>query len=140
MIDISKNGNDHISPFQHRIWNFTYTVLQKFGCPIQFKVDGPNVPHKISEMITFFVPEGRGDVAEYIVQEWKDDVRQESSINGEWFWGTSVHVMFFSGSELYTEREVIQDMAQNMMLYLTAKIQKKNANVIDFSTAPKTKH
>lgn len=139
MINISKKGDDYISPFERKLWDFTYTVLHKFGCPIQFKVEGPDVRIKLNQIITFFVPDGRDDVVEYIVQEWSDDVSSFKQDDESWFWNTEINVMYFSGTELYTEKSVIQEISQNMVMYLHAKINKKDVNIEDF-TKLKTKH
>ena len=140
MIKISNDGDSFISSYERRLWDFTYSTLLQHGCPIQFRVDGPNAPHKMNRIITFFVPKGRKDVADYIVKEWRSEVRPETEFDGQWFWGTSVQVMYFSGTNMYTEHAVISEFAENMVLYLVAKSQGKAVKISDFTEVPKITH
>lgn len=141
MIQIASDGNGYISPFDQRLWNFTYNVLMKFGCPIQFKVDGPDVRYKMNQQILFFVPVGRVDVAQYIVQEWTDEsVACTTLETGDWIWGVDIHVVYFDGPDVYMEQDMLQSMAQNMMLYLQAKLQGTEIKPVDFNTSSIAKH
>jgi hypothetical protein len=128
------DGDNFLSASDRKIWDFTYWVLAQFGCPIMHKVTGPNCRIRQNLVYEFFVPEGRQDVADYIIQEWAEEVREPEEINEhEWFWGCEVRVYFFNGVGYYIEQSVVKDMAQNMMLYINAKLKGKDANISDFS-------
>ena len=89
-IKVYENGDDYLNSFDRRLWDFVYTVLIKFQCPIQFKVTGPNAPLHLDQFIQFFVPEGRKDVVDYVIQEWSHELRENSEKDDYWFWGTYI--------------------------------------------------
>lgn len=132
-VGVHDDGNDYISGFDNRLWNFTYTVLMKFQCPIMFKVLGPDAPRKVHQFINFFVPKGRQDVADYIIQEWQHEVRVESAkFEGvDWFWNTYVNIYFYDGIEPHMEHADVVKMSQNAMLYLYAKLEGKDVEFKD---------
>lgn len=122
MVDIIDDGDEYISAFERRLWNFTYTVLYRYKCPIQFQFQGPNVDNKMNQMITFYVPEGREDVASYIIQEWKDDEIESLEENGHWFWGVEIDIMYFSGPSVYADKKILKEMTKNILSYSKDKV------------------
>ena len=141
-MEIQTNGDDYISSFESRLWSFTYMVLMKFHCPIQFRVAGPDVPRHLDQHIQFFVPYGRDDVAEYIKQEWEHEVRIHDNHevpNQDWWYSTYVNIYHYDGVNFYTEYADVKKMSENMMMYFTAKVKDKNADIKDFTDIEKGK-
>ena len=132
------DGEGLLSPKDRQLWNFTYSVLLKYGVPIIFKLVMPNRSVQQNLMYEFYVPRDREDVAWYVMQEWKHEARESSLLRSgdgraEWLFGTEVHVFLFDGVGFYTEYADIKKMSENMLLYMTAKLQNKDVVITDFS-------
>ena len=130
-----QNGDDHLSGHYREIWELCYSTLLKFGCPTMFKKDGPDVPHRIDERITFMVPRDHpraADVVEYLRHEGKRFVRVErqSPEPKEWFWNSYVEVLLFSGFHGYLDRETSEqmasDFAESFMATVRAEMAKRS--------------
>ena len=136
-IHLVEDGNSCISPFENRLWSFTYDVLLRFQCPIQFKVSGPNAPLRINQVIQFFVPKGREDVVEYIRQEWEHEVRIDKEVNGEWWWGTNILIYYFYGFEPYLQHVEATKLAHAALLYLKEKLTNEDSEITIDDCIPK---
>jgi len=134
-IKIYENGDDYLNFFDRKLWDFVYTVLINFKCPIQFKVTGPNVPLKMDQHIQFFVPEGRKDVVDYIIQEWSHELR-ENLKKDDWFWGTYISIYYYKGIELHMEHEQSMKLAEAALVYFYAKLEGHEVTLKD--CIPKT--
>ena len=126
------NGDNHLSPFEIRLWDLTYSCLYKYGCPVIFNVYGPNVPHKLDQHITFFVSRANPMCAEtvaYLHEELDDEVMASSEEHGEWRYGKKVSILEFEGTHHYSTVSEIQDMTHRIMGDFMARINsKKNLN------------
>jgi hypothetical protein len=72
-------GDDHISGFERKLWDLTWYVMLKYGCPVQFSVFGPAAQHHIDQHIRFFVPtehERCEEVRAFLWDELKSEVRE----------------------------------------------------------------
>lgn len=129
------NGDDHLAPFERRLWSLTYSCLYKFGCPVIFQTFGPNAPKKIDLRITFFVPfanENSHLVIDYLHQELDDEVREGQTLDcgdhEEYLYGTSVSIVEFSGTDFYLERHEVAVMTHSLVKSFMQKLDKKSAN------------
>ena len=117
MMKYTKNGDDMLSSFTRRLWTLAYSCLLKFECPVIFNVSGPDVPRRFSQYIRFFVPAQHPqcyEVIAYLKKELKDDERPEKDNNDEFWFGTYIDVLEYSGLEPYLEQEECHKLAENM--------------------------
>jgi hypothetical protein len=125
------NGDDSLSPFERKLWALTYSCLYKFGCPVMFNVFGPMAQHKIDRTITFFVPtfcESSHLVIDYLRHELESEARDGQKVGEEYWPGTKVEIVEFSGTDFYLERDVVETMAQQAMKAFMDKVKERKKN------------
>jgi hypothetical protein len=113
----AENGDSRLSSFTRRLWMLTYSCLYKYECPVIFTVFGPDAPRKTNQYITFFVPAlhpNASQVIQYLKEELQDDQHPEQIHNGEFWPGTNIEVLEYSGVEPYLERQECRKLAENM--------------------------
>jgi hypothetical protein len=120
------NGNDHLSAFDRKLWDFTYHVLLKYGCPIIFKKEGPNCPHKIDLCISFFVSKDHincQEVIKFIENEWKKEESEGKEMSdGSYMFGVRIFIFTYDGCELYLKRKESEEIAKAMTKYFIEKV------------------
>ncbi len=128
-------GKIYISSYDRRLWDFTYQVLFKFKCPIQFKVIGPDVTRHMDEYIKFFVPKGRQDIADYIIQEWEHEVKTEDNKDKKvmeeigWRYSTYISIYYYKGIDIYIEEANNRIIAEAGILWLMEKLRDKDSKI-----------
>lgn len=136
MLEIT--GDGRLSAFDRQIWNLTYECLRRFGCPVIFRINGPDVRFEIDRLICFFVPHDHPqarDVMLFLRNELKDHLRSAArqAFGGEvtYLPGTYVEVHTFSGLEGYLDREIVDQMAEDFTQQLLARLKNKLASPDD---------
>ncbi len=140
-------GENLIAPFDRKLWDLTYACLYKYGCPVMFKVSGPNVQINLDRTITFFIPRDnqyKDEVLNYLKEELKSEVREPTIIDVsdgmsslvsehtktsrlvDWYPGTKVEFAEFDGNGYYVEQEHIELMAKRFMADLEKRLHKKS--------------
>ena len=126
--------DNELSLFERRLWDLTYSCLYKFHSPVIFHVQGPDVPRKIDQYITFFVPSNNDNdhlVVDYLNKELDSDRRISKTItsdniissNGEMYlFGTHVEILEFSGIDFYLEHQDIKEMASGVIESIKKKL------------------
>ena len=117
---VTADGDDHVSSFELNLWNLTYECLLRYGCPVIFRVTGPNAPLRINQTIEFKVPVDHPAceaVIEFLREELKGELRAPTGdpAGDDWFWGCFVIVRRFSGLSGYLDRESTEAMAEAVM-------------------------
>ena len=120
LFDVTADGDNHVSGFELRLWSLTYECLLRYGCPVIFRVIGPNAPRRIDKTIEFKVPVDHPaceSVIEFLREELKGDLRAPTGdpAGEDWFWGCFVTVRRFSGLKGYLDRETAGEMAEAAM-------------------------
>ena len=93
-------------------------------------------------MIIFFVPKGREDVAQYIVQEWQPEVRIADNSEAKdlgWWFSTRIQIMYFSGVKQYIEHAVSMEAAHAGTLYVMEKFKNPDSEITIEDCMPKSK-
>ena len=127
MIKVQPHGDKYLNLNDKQIWAFTYDVLSKFNCQIQFKVFEPDVTIRQNKSVHFFVPKGRKDVSAYISQEFEGRLKEPKTIGKDWMWGTEVRIYEFGGVHSYITRENTEKMTQNIQAQLNKPPQEKQS-------------
>lgn len=121
------NGDGCLSPFMRNLWALTYSCLIEFQCPVIFTVQGPNVPQKYDQFITFFVPstnENCYEVIQYLKKELKNEERAANDGEYGYFYGVHVYVFEYTETDPYMKRADSKKMAQSLMKSFFNKINK----------------
>ena len=122
VIEIDDTGDSKLCAYELKLWSLFYDVLERFYCPIVFSSYGPDCTRKMNQIIDIFVPKSHdkcAEACEFIREELKDEIRlPEIDEQGNWFWGTEVHVHTFSGVIPYVTREdmrpIIEEAAKRL--------------------------
>jgi len=127
------SGDDFICGHERYLWSIHQEVLHRWGVYTIFRWDRMNVPHKIPDMITWFVPRESPDCFE-IVQWLQYELGKEEREPAEDWPGSEVHVevMDFAGIEPYVDRDTSEKMARQFAEMLKQKL-------IDHQNAKKKK-
>jgi hypothetical protein len=122
-----RNGDDHLSGLDRKLWDLTYHILMKYQVPVIFKVHGPNAPQKFDQYINFFIPANCdciSEISDFIFDEFKGDLREGEEIeDGSYFWGVHLHIYLYSGAYPYLEKPYAEQIARHGVAYLNRKIQ-----------------
>lgn len=121
-------GDDHISPYDAKLWMLTYHILVKFGEPVWFLSLRGNSPLKIDHQLSWFVPSGPNYniISRFIYQEFKDDIRKGTELHDCYISGMSLRIMPFSGTQFYLEKQYIPEISSKVLERLNDHIASKN--------------
>lgn len=107
-------GDNKLSANDIKIWSFVYSVITTFECVVIFKQHPMNVPHKIDELIEFFV-DGNHKNCDLAIAYIEDEKRAFERLGMETGFNTFVTVNKFSGIMPYLNADEIDVVVETSM-------------------------
>lgn len=127
-------GDDFLSGSDRHLWSLCYSTLEKFGCLVAFKVNGPYSSQRVNRQVSFFVPGHHPkaeEVREYLLEELRNEIMAESEIDGQWAYGTQVRVMLFSGVDGYLTHEQMEPLVEKAVEDFYAQLEERQRKAVN---------
>ena len=131
-MEITIDGDDHLSGFDKKMWQLVYYCLLKFQCPVLYKHHRGSPKDKIDAYVEFFVPVQHPkshEIVQFLEYELEDEHMPGTVSNccGHEYYspGRTVIIRQFSEMGMYCERDVWEELSKNAMDHFIQLIQEK---------------